>query len=335
MRLFGATALLLTLVGVAPAVSAEETLTRAAAVPVAPASQALTAAEVAQRVDDDLPSLGALSVGQPHSGALINGVQMQDSDAWKVMQPATGFATQETIDSIARAALRLQREFPGSHKLFIGDLAREGGGHLRPHASHQSGRDADISYYYRPGYQAWYQPASIISLDKARSWSFVRALLTETDVELIFIDMRVQRLLYDYALSIGEDRAWLDSVFGFRMRSNDPIIRHEFGHTTHMHVRFYNPEAQRRGQFAFDRLVERKIITQRHYGARLFLRSPRPAKPRAEQPPPPMRGQMALADELVIPPRRLPPTAQSSAPALSVLDGPPHAAMAAAAAAPR
>src|SRR5437764_593142 len=85
----------------------------------------------------------------------------------------------------------------------------------RCHASHQSGRDADLGYYYKPGYQAWYQPASVYTMDRARSWAFVRALVTETDVEAIFIDMRVQRLLYEYALSAGEDRAWLDGLFGF------------------------------------------------------------------------------------------------------------------------
>jgi murein endopeptidase len=289
MRLFGATAALLIAMGMTSLAHAQDAALAAAIAESAPAEE-LTAAEVAHRVQTDLASLGPMSVGQPYAGALLNGVQMQNGSHWHVQQPATGFATQETIDGIIRVSEIVERQFPGSHKLFVGDIAREGGGHLRPHASHQSGRDVDLSYYYKPGYQAWYQPASIYTLDRARSWALVRALITECDVEAIFIDMRVQRLLYEHALSIGEDRVWLDSLFGFIRRANDPIVKHEFGHQTHLHVRFYNPRAQRLGRLAYDALVTRRLIKPRQYVA----------KHRAF-------GQVSMAPPVSIPPRRLPP----------------------------
>jgi penicillin-insensitive murein endopeptidase len=346
MRFLRTLPILLALTSVSGVTRAQDAAADPSAPGAAIASAAIpSAAEVERDVDEDVARLGPMSLGLPHAGALINGVQMQNGDHWDVMQPATAWATRETIDALARAVERLQLEFPGSHKLFIGDIARVGGGHLRPHASHQTGRDVDVSYYYRPGYQAWYQPASSIALDRARSWAFVRALLTETDVEVIFIDMRVQRMLYEHAARIGEDRAWLDGIFGFRGRANDPIIKHAFGHATHMHVRFYNPRAQRVGRLAYDRLVQRKLITPRNYLLRYQVRPGDTAESiaaRAGSPVKtlramnaagslrvgqvvqvPMRGQVAAMAELVVPARRLPPS-----------DPRPHGVGTAAAAAP-
>jgi len=38
-------------------------------------------------------------------------------------------------------------------------------------------------------------------------------------VETILLDTRIQRLLYKYALGIGEDKEWLDRLFHFARRS--------------------------------------------------------------------------------------------------------------------
>ena len=88
----------------------------------------------------------------------------------------------------------------------------------------------------------------------------LRALLTETDVELILIDRGVQRLLREHAALAGEDTAWVDGVFdgsaGLR-----PIVRHAKGHATHIHVRFYNPVAQETGRRLYDLLVKHRLIT--------------------------------------------------------------------------
>ena len=73
------------------------------------------------------------------------------------------------------------------------------------------------------------------NLDLPRNWALVRALLLCTDVETILLDIRIQRLLYAYALTLGEDKAWLDRVFRFvkgatkpgfaSVRPSDPLPR--------------------------------------------------------------------------------------------------------------
>ena len=47
-------------------------------------------------------------------------------------------------------------------------------------------------------------------------------------------------MLYKHALSIGEDKEWLDRVFGFARGSRDAKVVHVAGHRTHYHVRFFN-----------------------------------------------------------------------------------------------
>jgi penicillin-insensitive murein endopeptidase len=84
----------------------------------------------------------------------------------------------------------------------------------------------------------------------------VRALLTETDVQLILIDASIQRLLHAHALSIGEDPEWLASVFRGTPGQLRPLIRHARGHATHLHVRFYNPIAEETARRAYRFLVE-------------------------------------------------------------------------------
>ncbi len=226
-----------------------------------PAEEELSDEEIARRVAEDLSSLGAMSLGRPNAGALINAVQMPEGEHWELVTPWRSWATPETVAFLMAAIQKVNAQFSPTHPLYIGHLSREHGGPLRPHRSHQSGRDADISYYYRmdrnPG---WYQRGSAHTLDVDRSWALVRALVTETDVEYLFIDRSIQRLLKKHALKIGEDRAWLDRIFQIGSREPEPIIRHAWGHATHIHVRFHNPQAQTLAVRAYDALLAQKLI---------------------------------------------------------------------------
>jgi penicillin-insensitive murein endopeptidase len=218
--------------------------------------------EIKKRIAADPASLGPLSVGRTNGGALLNGVQMPKSDRWDIIDPGHAWGTRETIDYLTAAIAKVHQQFPGSHKLYIGHISAKRGGHLRPHKSHQSGRDVDISYFYKvEAHGRWYMRATADTLDVPRTWAFVRAMLTETDVEFIFINTSVQKLLKQHALQIGEDAAWLDRVFQLGSRDPWPIIRHAHGHDTHIHVRFYNPVAQELGRRAYPELSKRGLVT--------------------------------------------------------------------------
>ncbi len=222
----------------------------------------LSDAELDRRVRDKLASLGPMSVGHPNSGLLVNPVQMPKSDRWVLMEPGVAWGTQETVDYLAAAINAVHARHPGSHKLYIGHISAKRGGHLSPHKSHQTGRDVDISFFYKDATKlTWYRRVNADNLDRARTWTFVRALLTETDAQYIFINTSVQKLLKEHALAIGEDPDWLDSVFQYQGKPGTvSIIRHAPGHDTHIHVRFYNPVAQELGRRAYPLLVTHKII---------------------------------------------------------------------------
>jgi penicillin-insensitive murein endopeptidase len=203
---------------------------------------ALDDQELEQLALQDPSALGSMSVGAPNAGALYNGVLMPESPFWKLADPAHAFGTRESIDFVVHAITRVNEYFPGSPLLYVGDFSAPRGGKLRPHQSHQSGRDVDLGYYYSTG-EAWYKRATAKNLDRPRTWALLETLLTETRVEYVFMDRSIQPLLKDYALAQGEDPEWLSRIFE-GAGNRDPIVRHRFGHATHMHVRFENPTAE-------------------------------------------------------------------------------------------
>lgn len=203
----------------------------------------LDATELKRLVKEDMSALGPISLGLPNRGRLLNGVQMPKGDHWTMTDPGHCWGTQETVDNIALAIEKVNKAFQNTPKLYVGHISAQHGGRLKPHKSHQAGRDVDLGYYYANG-APWYTTATAENLDKPRTWALVKSFIQDTPVEMIFIDTSVQRVLKDYAASIGEDKKWLDEIFQVGSKGGAPIIRHVKGHASHIHVRFFSPIAQ-------------------------------------------------------------------------------------------
>ena len=216
-------------------------------------------AKIEQAVATDLPSLGSMSVGTPNAGALVNGVQAIASPLYSLVNPGGAWGTQETIDYLNTAVQAVHDEFPDTPPLALGDIGARHGGPLKPHISHQAGRDLDISFFYRDGTR-WYARGTRENLDFPRLWAFVRAIIAKTDIDLILLDHGLQEPLKEYALSIGEDRAWLDQVFQGKGAVR-AIIRHAPGHATHLHLRFFNPIAQETARRCYGALARHKLVS--------------------------------------------------------------------------
>jgi penicillin-insensitive murein endopeptidase len=222
--------------------------------------ESLTDKELEKLLLKDPKSLGSMSVGHTSGGVQFNAVQMPEGDMWNLVRPVETWGTQETVDALTRCIQKVNDLFPDTPKIHIGDISSERGGHLRPHMSHQSGRDVDVGYYYTDPDTKWYARADADNLDLDRTWAFVRAMVTDTDVEWIFIDRSIQKLLWDHALSLGEDSDWLDQLFGAESSTKRPIFLHQSGHATHIHVRFYNPIAQETGRRLYSALIDNDMI---------------------------------------------------------------------------
>ena len=216
--------------------------------------------ELAERIATDPHSLGSLSIGAPGSGLQLGSIPLPPAPEWEIIHPGESYGTRETIAFIQTAVQTVARIFPGTQPLALGDISHPGGRQLRRHATHQAGRDVDFGFYYKDGKVRWRVPGTAANLDLPRNWALVRALLVFTDVETILLDWRIQKPLYNYALSIGEHKEWLDGIFQFVKGSSGALIRHVAGHRTHYHVRFFNPEAQELGRRAYPHLLNRKII---------------------------------------------------------------------------
>jgi len=296
-----------------------------------------TKRQIDQALTKNPASLGSMSIGTTNAGALLNAVQMPAGDRWVSVDPDHAWGTSETVDNLVRCIDQVNAQFAGTPKVHIGHISAKRGGHLWPHVSHQAGRDADVGYYYTGGGR-WYATARASNLDRARTWALVRAFVTDTDVDLIIIDRSVQLLLKQHALSIGEDRAWLDRLFE-RSENSRPVIIHAKGHATHVHVRFFSPIAQETARRAYALLLAHRLIQPPSYYvlhrtkpgetlgmiAKKYGTTPaaikqanglRSAVIRADQQYKiPRRGQARpVGRPVLVPPRRLPPAGAPPAP---------------------
>lgn len=218
----------------------------------------LSDGELKKLIENDVESLGSLSIGLPNNGRLFNGVRLEDSPLFEIVAPDFTWGTKETVEYLKVAAAEVHRLHKDTPPLHLGHISKKSGGYLSPHLSHQSGRDVDLGYFYS-NKRAWYRRATWTNLDTARTWTFVKALIQKTDVELILIDTSIQSLLQKHAEQAGEDKGWLRNIFK-GSAERPALIRHVRGHATHMHVRFFSPEAQRNAQRAYPLLIEQELI---------------------------------------------------------------------------
>ena len=203
----------------------------------------------------DPQALGPLSIGAPSAGLLFNPQPMPEGALWTIRNPRETWGTTETIGFVISAIEAVERQFPGSPRIVVGDISRPDGGRLNWHASHQVGRDVDLGLYHRQEVDDFLRGRKS-NLDIPRTWALVRALVTETDVHRIFLDRSIQRYLYDHALAIGESKLWLDVLFGRFTGGKDAVIQHVRRHRDHLHARFFNPRAQEWGRVAYPLLVK-------------------------------------------------------------------------------
>lgn len=169
-------------------------------------------------------------------------VQLQPSDAVHVKRPRLAWGTPHTIKLLGRVAGDYERHARGGPKILIGDISQRGGGQLRPHLSHRSGKDIDVGYVLEgaDGRRTRFSGVTVDNLDHRRTWALVKAFLDTNEVRYIFMDYRLQESLYEWAKENGESERLLDEVFQYpRGRGrNHGIIRHWRSHRHHFHVRF-------------------------------------------------------------------------------------------------
>jgi murein endopeptidase len=208
-------------------------------------SRDLSDDELARLWKEAPAELGSVSVGFADQGRVIGAVHLDDGDAWTVARRDLSWGTQETIDGLVAAFRAVRAEFPDA-RARLSHIGLQSGGWLRPHKSHQSGRDADLGFFYKGNGRPGGRLKNIVkAFDTARNWALIKALVTQSDVQVIWVDRGIQKVLRDYALKQGEDAAWVARLF---RAGNQSLLQHARRHQDHFHVRFYAPRSQELGR---------------------------------------------------------------------------------------
>jgi len=164
------------------------------------------------------------------------------------------FGTSELIGAIERAAASVA-ENNGGWTTWIGNIGRRSGGDIPYSVSHNSGRDADIAFYYAdPATGLQLVPPDLLPVDSTlqavrdgvtyqfdmeRNWAFIQALLEdpEIQVQFLFISNGLKQQLLEHARDrdVSSDTiARAETVMGQPGRRNP--------HDDHLHIRLYCSE---------------------------------------------------------------------------------------------
>ena len=197
------------------------------------------------------PHPASVSLGYANSGRLQNAARLDEDEAIRyVPGRPLHYGTDELIGLIRRSARSVQRHY--HTRLSVGDLSASGGGPVGHHASHQSGRDADLSFYVVDAHGESVLMNDYLSFgregipftggplrfDTARNWALIEALLTDSSVsvEHVFVSNPLRSLLLHYARNHGVDANLVT-------RAENTLVQPPRGspHTNHFHVRIGCP----------------------------------------------------------------------------------------------
>lgn len=180
-------------------------------------------------------------LGSPSRGRLRDGEPLPEASKYHILFPHRAFGTYYTISAIKRVFDGYALAYPDAEKVMIGDLSWRTGRRIKPHVSHQTGRDVDITYpraNLPPDYNRFHRIRRK-ELDAARTLWLVREFISSGTIEYIFMDRWVQRLVYKEAARQGAPQEWLDAVFEYPKYGGKALVRRAKGHDDHMHIRFY------------------------------------------------------------------------------------------------
>ena len=195
------------------------------------------------------------SVGSPTDGHLIGGTHLLEAPYVRVLPAYANDDAQWGLGSLVSlidwSARAVRRQFPDA-VLSVGHLSRRGGGDIDRHASHESGRDADLSFYIKNQTNHPLYSDHMVSFrgdgtapswpwaafDDAKNWALVAGIVQEpfAHVTYIFVASPLRARLLAYAAHIGAPPA-------IRNRAAELMVQPHgsLPHDDHFHVRIGCP----------------------------------------------------------------------------------------------
>ncbi len=232
-----------------------------------------------------------MSVGSPTQGKLVGGAQVVESPYLRIVPfykaSDARWGLESLVGLIDRAAQRVRKQFPDA-VLSVGHLSRKGGGEIDRHASHESGRDADIGFYienqstkpiYSDHFVAFLGDGTAPTwpgarFDDARNWALVAALVGDGRAHIthIFVAQPIRARLLAYAERVGAPQ-------NIRIRAAELMAQPKgaLPHDDHFHVRIGCP-------MGMDQCIEQP--TPRHHPHHGALAQHHAAPPQQHAAPP-------------------------------------------------
>lgn len=198
------------------------------------------------------------SIGAANRGTLENAVDVLKYEekyrptGFHIIRPVrkTYFATNHLMHLIAQMGQVTKQNFKG-YQLSIGDISYKKGGQLGRHASHQTGLDADIAYYFNnKSFQGYF--ASALEINRIHpnwmydeQWKLFKFMVNTQLVDRIFVHRALKRKLCERAIQKGELQKGVKEGLAYetlRRVFSDEVHHNHF----HLRVKFtFQPGAKR------------------------------------------------------------------------------------------
>jgi penicillin-insensitive murein DD-endopeptidase len=211
-------------------------------------------------------------VGSPTEGHLVGGAHLDAGPHLRIVPVYVNgdarWGLEPLVGMIDRAARTIHKQYPDA-VLSLGHLSRPGGGEIDRHASHESGRDADVGFYvrnqqgktiYADHFVAFKADGTAptwpgAQFDDAKNWALVSAFVSDSHARVshIFVAAPLRARLLSYAEKIGVPPA-------IRTRAAELMAqpRGSLPHDDHFHVRISCPPGP-----TGDKCIERPLARKR------------------------------------------------------------------------
>ena len=197
-------------------------------------------------------NINSESIGTPNCGALKNAVLfVRNTDYYKSDHDTKkAYATVELVNIIEDigCVLTAKSNYGPQGKVAVGQTSYEYGGKLYAHSSHQSGRDADIGFFFRDKKQQLVSMQTVMvntktnavdpRFDLEANWLFVREFFKHDLAESIFIYGALEDALIAYAEQHNEDKSLIEKAKQ-KMVGGYEELGHD--HRDHYHIRIKCP----------------------------------------------------------------------------------------------
>jgi penicillin-insensitive murein endopeptidase len=230
------------------------------------------------------------SIGSPTDGHLVGGAHLASSPYLRIYPVYASsdvrWGVEPLVGLIDRAAKSVHKQVPDAI-LSVGHLSKAGGGELDRHASHESGRDADIGFYVKNAAGKPIVADHMVAFvgdgtapswpgahfDDARNWSLVSAIVGDGHAKVthIFVATPIRERLLSYATKIGASPA-------IRAKAAEVLAqpRGSLPHDDHFHVRIGCPSGM-------DKCIELPLAKHHGHGGAMASHG-HPAHPTSNAP---------------------------------------------------